>query len=229
MKQNAKKVLSLAMALGIGGLSVSNAQTTVNCTGSILPANLCNAVSGVFGSGFTITSFIGIIIGLVIAASVIFILFQVIRAIFDWLGKSNDDKARQAAIKSITNAVIAGVVLVVALIIFAILLPAIANVPALGYGCYKSGSSYEVAFGSNQPTGVMTKASKEYSGAVAYDGSPQTNSNSSKDALGYSNLPSDLQTSLSTKVVCKDTNTGNEVSNYIVGKTVGINKTNTTT
>ena len=217
-----KKILLLG-SVGATAFTAVHADNTVDCSSSILPVGFCNSVAGVFSGGFTITTFIGILVGLVIAAAVIFIFFQVIKAIFEWLGKSSDDKAKQAAIKSITNAVIAGVVLVVALIIFAILLPAITNVPA-AYSCYaQTGASY------NPETGTA-KAGTSLPGTTAYDGTPAKNgtNKSGSSVTGFDALKannSDLANTITQKIVCKDDSTGNETTRpYVVVKSVGIQK-----
>lgn len=222
------KTLAIVGAVSPAVVTLASAQAanTVNCGSSFLPAGLCNAFAG--ASGFTVSGILSIVFAAVIAFLVLYILFQIVKAVFDWIGKSNDDKARAAAIKSITNAVVAGIVLIIALlvVVFGSKALGIGDVPNPLYGCYASGGYAPSNVQGQKAQGTATATSIALSGVSVYEGSPSAKNNS-KNTPGYGGTTDDSQTTLSSKLYCKDDRTGEETTNsYFIAKKVGVEKTN---
>ena len=131
------KTRQLAKFMAVGAAFIAlmplvSAQT-VDCSGSLVP-QVCNIFAG--AGTFSVGGVLQLIFSIVIAVMVIFILFQIVKAVFEWVGKSNDDKARGAAIKSIQNAVLAGVVLLVAVLLVVVGAQILGINPPAAYKCY---------------------------------------------------------------------------------------------
>jgi len=218
MNKLTKALFAGAAMAGVAVTGASAQSNQIHCSGSILPSGICDFFTGLSG-GFTFTGILGTIFTFVIAIIVIYILFQIIKATFEWIGKSNDEKARGAAIKSITNAVVAGIVLIIALIVVVIgaRIFGVNDIPAVSYACYNDSDIAKL----DKATGTVTNAN-EYSNAQAIEGQGTKNHKLSDYQARVSN--SSLAGTLANEVYCKDKSTGQEVTGYFVAKRLAIVK-----
>lgn len=248
MKKFVKSIIILLLLL-VSCYSIGSAQTTVKCKNSFAPTFICERYADLT-STFSLTTVITIALYAAIAGAIIFIIWQIVKAIFAWLNKSSDDKSRVQAIKSISNAVIAGIVLIVMLIvvIFGADILGIGGIPTPLYACYPN-----TVFGSNTAldvdpnTGVLVNNSgnnlTELPDIFAYEGHPSqgasgitsgspgivTNGlndyNETYAKLGYIVKNQSALHYMNDQLYCRDKNTGKERNQgYVILKRVGVEK-----
>lgn len=210
-------IFAISLAILAGGLSVSTA-APVNCSGVFLLGEACRILGGA-ASNFTFSGLISSLFVLVISVLVLYILYQIIKAVFTWVGKSQDEKARGAAIKSITNAIIAGIVLIIALLVVLIGAKAfgLGEVVAINYGCYDTKTTI------NSDGTITAPASPvELSNSLAIEGTPDSpTSGKITNSDNVADFPN---------IYCKDTKASNnngtgsvELSTkYKVGKRLSV-------
>ena len=244
------KIYILIPIIALFEVSFVSAQTSVNCKDSFAPTFICQRYADLT-STFSVSAVIIFALYCGIAGAVIFILFQIGKAIFIWINKASEDKARGAAIKAVSNAVIAGIVLLVMLVvvIFGADILGIGGIPAPLYACYSN-----TVFGVNSFTDVdgntatlINKSGQinELSGIIAYEGKPSdgTSGVGSGGVVGGPTTPGNhdynqtsgqlrliikdqnLLSYLNDNLICRDKNTGKEYTQgYVILKRIGINK-----
>jgi hypothetical protein len=209
MKKRLTTIAGVAAVLPLL-LTVSNA-AVLNCEGSIIPAGVCNIFAGAF-TDFSFGAIIRYILYIIIAVLIIFIILQIVKAVFSWVGHSNDDKARQGAIKSITNAVVAGIVLIVSLVVIVLVTGALGlnRIPNPAYGCYDpAGFSYIGTNGDTAPNNA-----KEVSNSVVVEGAPVNAS-----------LNQSTNASLKANYTCISNTNNNELTtSYVIAKRISVNQ-----
>ncbi|MEI7603406.1 MAG: hypothetical protein WCJ19_00045 [bacterium] len=229
MKIKSIKYISIVSLGLLGASSISNAETTT-CKDSFAPKFICEKFADIT-TNFTFGSVLDMFFSIAIAALVVFILFQIVKAIFKWVSKSGDEKERSGAIKSISNAVAAGIALLVLLFVVPLFtdLLNIGGKPNPAYVCYSATSSTMTQANIDQETGALNSgvSASELSGGIAYEGKAKggTKNNKTADFITLTADNKDTVDFLSTKMYCKDKDTGDEYKDgYVVLKRVGIKK-----
>ncbi|MEI7603407.1 MAG: hypothetical protein WCJ19_00050 [bacterium] len=229
MNKNSIKYSVAAGAVLVASTSVAHAED-ISCDGSLVP-QVCKIFAG--AGSFSVSGILQSVFAVVIAILVIFILFQIVKAVFDWVGKSGDEKARSAAIKSITNAVVAGIVLLVAILIV-VVGSSLLNIgtPAVNYVCVASSTLPSGAANLTARGTLLSGNLKELPDVQAQEGAGVNNkwnegSAYDKYIKGTTGADEDVVSALK-KVKCVQTSgesSGKEYSpNYWVVAKVGLKK-----
>jgi len=228
MKINSSFKKSLAISGSVVAMAAAASAQDVTCDSALVP-QVCRIFAGV--GSFSVSGILQSVFAIIIAALVIFILFQIVKAVFEWVSKSGDEKARGAAIKSITSAIVAGIVLLVS-ILFVIVGASLLNIgtPA-PYSCYALGTGGIASVTELNPRGTYSGTAREIPDVSAQEGTGSFNywnpSNGNTAAPGK--VQGDVAASLK-KIKCMSnsgSNAGKEYqSQYIVTAKIGL--TNTT-
>jgi len=171
MKQKSFQISLLSLLIVFFSTNVAFA-ASINCKDSFGPRFLCDYYASVTDT-FSFNSIIQILLDGLIAGLILFILFQIVKAVFNWLNKSNDDKARGAAIKSISNAVV-GIIVVIVLLGAVFVTSNLLNngeVPNPLYACYDNVFFANTAKTDLDPnTGALNLSDKpELSGTIVME------------------------------------------------------------
>lgn len=205
---------------------------TADCKDSFAPAFICDRFAS-FSNNFSISSLLNLFFSVAIAALVVFILIQIVRAVFKWVSKSGDEKGRGEAIKSISNAIVGGVVLIVAVfgVVFTSDILNIGGKPNPLYTCYNT-DDFSPVGGATLPEADIDPATVSLrstskipavSNVLAYEGKPTAFNETAElytKKVVFDQKKTDF---LSQNLYCRDSNTGKEYEkSYYILYQVGV-------